>query len=161
MGILMDLIAGDAREILLAVGMDDWAGLRDRGRFPAYVSLGGRMDPEWLDLFARAARESTGGAAPGSFTDAACPLESRLQHRLSSIGDRTVERIDPHWIDGVARLPDAQVDRIAARWIDLIDSEECPVDAEEKPMLRQVAGELIDFCRRAEGAEDVLFAWSM
>lgn len=157
----MDLIAGDAREILLAVGMDDWAGLRDRGRFPAYISLGGGMDPEWLDLFTRAARESTGGDTPGSFTDAASPLESRLQHRLASIGDRTVERIDPHWIDGVALLPDGQTDRIAARWIDLVASEECPVVAEEKPMLRRVAGELIDFCRRAEGAEDVLFAWSM
>jgi hypothetical protein len=157
----MDLIAGDAREILLAVGMDDWTGLRDRGRFPAYISLGGGMDPEWLDLFARAARESTGCDTPGAFTDAACRLESRLQHRLASIGDRTVERIDPHWIDCVARLPDGQTDRIAACWIDLIDSEECPVDAEEKPMLRHVAGELIDFCRRAEGAEDVLFAWSM
>ena len=124
-GILMDLIAGDAREILLAVGTEDWAGLRDRGRFPAYISLGGGMDPEWLDLFALAARESTGGNTPGSFTDAACPLESRLQHRLAAIGDRTIERIDPHWIDGLARLPDGQVDRIAARWIDLIDLEEC------------------------------------
>jgi hypothetical protein len=157
----MDLIAGDAREILLAVGMEDWAGLSDRGRFDAHISLGGGLDPEWLDLFARAAREATGGETPGSFSDAARPLESRPQLRLAAIGDRTVERIDPHWIDGVARLPDGQVDRIAARWIDLIDCEECPVDAEEKPMLRQVAGDLIDFCRRAEGAEDVLFAWAM
>ncbi len=157
----MDLIAGDAREILLAVGMDDWAGLRDRGRFAACISLGGGMDPEWLDLFARAARESTGGDTPGSFTDAACPLDSRLQHRLASIGDRTVERIDPHWIDGVARLPDSQTDRIAARWIDLVACEEFPVEAEEEQMLRQVVGELIDFCRLAQDAEDVLFAWSM
>jgi len=28
-------------------------------------------------------------------------------------------------------------------------------------MLREMAGELVDFCRRAEGAEDVLFAWSI
>jgi hypothetical protein len=157
----MDLIAGDAREILLAVGIEDWAGLSDRGRFDAHISLGSGLDPKWLDLFARAAREATGGDTPGSFSDAARPLESRLQLRLAAIGDRTVERIDPHWIDGVARLPDGQVDRTAARWIDLIDCEECPVDAEEKPMLRQVAGDLIDFCRRAEGAEDVLFAWAM
>jgi hypothetical protein len=32
---------------------------------------------------------------------------------------------------------------------------------EEKPMLRQLTGDLLDFCRRAEGAEDVLFAWSI
>jgi hypothetical protein len=157
----MDLVAGDAREILLAVGMEDWPGLRDRGRFPAYISLGGGMDPGWLDLFAQAARETTGRDAPGPFSDAACPLESGLQTRLASIGDRTVERVDPRWIDGVALLPERQIDRIAARWIDLIDCEECSVDPEEKPMLRQLTGDLIDFCRRAEGAEDVLFAWSI
>jgi len=159
--VLMDLVAGEAREILLAVGMEDWSGLRDRGRFPAYISLGGGMDPSWLDLFARAAREATGRDAPGPFSDAACPLESRLQARLASLGDRTVERIDPRWIDNVAILPESQVDRIAARWIDLIDCEECFVDPEEKPMLRQLTGDLIDFCRRAEGAGDVLFVWSI
>ena len=157
----MDLVAGDAREILLAIGMEDWPGLGDRGRFPAYISLGGGMDPGWLDLFAQAAREATGRDRPGPFVEAACPLESRLQTRLACIGDRTMERVDPHWIDSVAVLPEDQVDRIAARWIDLIDCEECFVDAEEKPMLRQLAGDLIEFCRRADGAEDVLFAWSI
>jgi hypothetical protein len=157
----MDLVAGDAREILLAVGMEDWSRLRDPSRFAAYLSLGGGMDPCWLDHFARAAREVTGRDKPGSFSDAACPLESRLHKRLAGIGDRTIERVDPHWVDGVAMLPEREVDRIAARWIEVIDSEECSVDPEEKPMLRQLAGDLLDFCRRAEGAEDVLFAWSM
>ena len=157
----MDLVAGDAREILLAIGVDDWAGLRDRSRFPAYISLGGGMDPSWLDLFARAAREATDDSAPGSFSDAACPLESRLQSQLARLGDRTIERVDPHWVEDVARLADGRVDRIAARWIDLIDCQECEVDPDEKPALRQLAGELVDFCRLAQGAEDVLFAWSI
>ena len=61
----------------------------------------------------------------------------------------------------VALLPDSQLDRIAARWIDLIDCEECEVEPDDKPMLRELAGDLIDVCRRAEGAEDVLFAWSI
>jgi hypothetical protein len=156
-GVLMDLIAGDAREILLAIGVDDWAGLRDRSRFPAYVSLGGGMDPSWLDLFAQAARDIAGGAAPGPFSDAASPLESRLAGQ----SDRSVERVDPHWVDDVALLPEGRVDRIAARWIDLIDCEECDVDPDEKPMLRQLAGDLVDFCRLARDAEDVLFAWSI
>ena len=160
-GVLMDLVAGDAREILLAIGVDDWAGLRDRSRFPAYVSFGGGMNPSWLDLFAQAARDTTGGGTPGSFSDAAHPLESRLQTRLAHLGDRTVERVDPHWVDDVALLAEGQVDRIAARWIDLIDSEECDVDPDEKPMLRELAGDLVDFCRLAQGAEDVLFAWSI
>lgn len=157
----MDLVAGDAREILLAIGVDDWDGLRDRGRFPAYISLGGGMDPSWLDLFAQAARDITGGNTPGSFSDAAYPLESRLQNRLARLGDRTIERVDPHWIDEIALLPADQVDRIAARWIDLIDCEECDIDPDEKPMLRELAGDLIHFCRLAQNAEDVLFAWSI
>lgn len=36
-GVLMDLVAGEAREILLAIGTDDWAGLHDRDRFPVYM----------------------------------------------------------------------------------------------------------------------------
>jgi hypothetical protein len=28
-------------------------------------------------------------------------------------------------------------------------------------MLRQLAGDLVDFCRRAQGADDVLLAWSI
>jgi len=161
LGILMDLIAGDAREILLAIGVDDWAGLRDRGRFPAYISLGGGMEPKWLDLFAMAARETSGASSPGSFTAASCPLESRLQSKLAMLGDRTVERVDPHWVEEIAALPHHQVDRVAARWIELIDSEVCEIDPEEKPMMRALAGELIDFCRAAREAEDVLFAWSI
>jgi hypothetical protein len=54
---------------------------------------------------------------------------------------------------------EAQLDRIAARWIDLIDGEECEVDQDEKPMPRELAGELLAFCRRAQYADDVLFAW--
>jgi hypothetical protein len=153
----MDLVAGDAREILLAIGMDDWAGLRDPRRFVAYISLGGGMDPTWLDLFCQAARETLRGDVPGDFGDAAYALRDRR----AGASDRTVERIDPRWVDEVAQLPESQLDRIAARWIDLIDCEECDVDPDEKPMLRQLAGELLDFCRRAEGAEDVLFAWSI
>jgi hypothetical protein len=153
----MDLVAGDAREILLAIGMDDWAGLRDPARFVAYISLGGEMDQTWLDLFSQAARETAGGDSPAPFSDRTYPLDSRL----AALSDRTVERVDPDWIDEVAMLPEGELDRIAARWIDLIDREECSVDPDDKLMLRELAGDLVDFCRRAEGAEDVLFAWSI
>jgi hypothetical protein len=161
MGILMDLIAGDAREILLAIGVDDWAGLRDRTRFPGYVSLGGGMDQLWLDLFAQAIRETSGRDEPGPFSEASVPLEGRRTSGLALAGDRTVERVDPRWVYEVAIVPDGHLDRVAARWIDLIDCEECDVDPEEKPMLRELAGELVQFCRQADGAEDVLFAWSI
>jgi hypothetical protein len=153
----MNLIAGDPRDILLALGVDDWAALRDPRRFAAYISLGGGMNPAWLNLFARAARETTGRNAPGPFGEATRALQSRL----TAVSDRMVERVDPHWIDDVARLPDGQLDRIAARWIDLIDFEECEVDPDEKPMLRELAGDLLTFCRRARDAEDVLLAWTI
>jgi hypothetical protein len=51
MGALMDLVAGNSREILLAVAVDDWQGLADSERFDAHLSLGGGLDPTWLDLF--------------------------------------------------------------------------------------------------------------
>jgi hypothetical protein len=156
-GVLMDLIAGDPREILLAIGVEDWAGLRDPTRFLAYISLGGGMDPTWLDLFCQAARETTGSVVPAAFSESILPLAGRQ----ADLSERTIERVDPGWVDQVALLPEARLDRIAARWIDLIDCEECSVDRDDKPALRELAGELVQFCRRAEGAEDVLFAWSI
>jgi hypothetical protein len=161
MGVVMDLVAGDAREILLAIGVEDWQGLRDPTRFAAYLPLGGRMDPAWLDLFARAVREATGNEAPASFTEACCPLESRSLTRLRNSVDRTIERVDPHWIDDVAMIPDRALGRIAARWIELIDCQECEVEPDDKPMIRSVAGEIVSFCRNAQTAEDVLLAWTI
>src|ERR1035437_6739145 len=67
----------------------------------------------------------------------------------------------PAWIDDVAPLPEAHLDRIADRWIDLIEYEECDVATDDKPMLRGLAGDLVALCHRAEGAEDVLFARSL
>ena len=156
-GVLMDLIAGDAREILLAVAVDDWAGLRDHDRFTAYISLGGGMDPTWLDLFAQAAREVSGSNRRGRSATPRVPwtpAPRRCPTGSSSGSIRTGST--PSRCCRTASL-----DRIAARWIDLIDCEECDVDPDEKPMLRELAGDLVDFCRRAEDAEDVLFAWSI
>jgi hypothetical protein len=156
LGILVDLVAGDAREILLAVGIEDWAGLRDPRRFVAHLSLGG-VGHSWLDLFAQAAREVGGDSTPEAFGDSVYALDSRL----TSISERTVERVAPAWVDGVARLADRRLDAIAARWIELIERAGCAVESDEKPSLRHLAGELVAFCRRAEDAEDVLFVWSI
>ena len=64
MGTRMELVAGPAQEILIAVGTEDRASFDDRGRFPAYLSLSGGMDPTWLDLFAEAARSATDREVP-------------------------------------------------------------------------------------------------
>ena len=161
MGVIMDLVAGDAREILLALGVEDWHGLRDPARFSAHLPLGGRMDPSWLDLLARAIRDVTGCDEPGPFTEACLPLEGRQLTRLGASVERTVERVDPHWVDDVALVPDRSLDRIAARWIELIDCEECEVEPDDKPMIRSVTGELVAFCRAAQTAEDVMLAWTI
>ena len=60
MGLVMDLVAGDSREILLAVAVDDLAAFEDPARFPAHLSFGGAIDPTWLDLFSQAVRAVTG-----------------------------------------------------------------------------------------------------
>ena len=70
MGAQMDLVAGNSREILLAITMDDWAGLADRSRVDAHLSLGGGLDPTWLDLFSEAVRAVTSSDEPTDFIDA-------------------------------------------------------------------------------------------
>ena len=52
MGALMELVAGDAWAVLVAVSAGDWRARRS-GRFAAHLSLGAGLDPTWLDLFKR------------------------------------------------------------------------------------------------------------
>lgn len=153
---LMDLVAGDAREILLAIGTDDLAALDDRARFPAHVALGGGLDPTWLDLFAEAARSVIGDDSPGDFLDARIELHGPPDDR-----NPTIERIDPAWISAVARIPDSRFSAVASRWIDLVEEELGELARDEKPWIRDLTGRLVAFCRAADRAPDVLFAWSL
>lgn len=156
MGFLMDLVAGDSREILLAMAVDDWTGLDDPARFDAHVALGGAMDPTWLDLLSESIRDVTGSDQPTDFIDA--------RHDLAGpgdIGNRTVERVDPVWITGVARVADGQVDAVAGRWIELLEDELGHLPREEKPWIRQLVGDMVAFCRRADRAPSVILAWSL
>ncbi len=153
---LMDLVAGDLSDILLVIGTDDLAALDDRRRFPAHVALGGGLDPTWLDLFAEAARNVIGSDGPTDFLDARIELEGRPNDDGPSI-----ERVDPVWVTAVARIPHARVDAIASSWIDLVEEELGPLASDEKPWIRDLAGRLVAFCREADRAPDVLFAWSL
>jgi hypothetical protein len=152
----MDLIAGDERSILLAISVEDWAGLNDRSRFDAHVSLGGGLDPTWLDLFSEAVRSVTGGDQPVDFIDARRELDGP-----GEAGDRVIERVDPVWIGAIARLSDRTVDSVAGRWVDLIEEELGFLPREEKPWIRQLAGDLVEFARAADRSPDVLFAWAL
>jgi len=156
MGALMDLIAGEERDILLAIAVDDWAGLLDRDRFSAHLSLGGGLDPTWLDLFSEAVRSATGGDAPVDFIDARHKLEGPTH-----LTERSVERVDAGWVGAGAMIQDHDVDSVAGHWIDLIEEDLGELPREEKPWIRQLAGEIVRFARDADSAPDVLFAWSL
>ncbi|HEX5590754.1 MAG TPA: hypothetical protein VFX65_10735 [Candidatus Limnocylindrales bacterium] len=156
MGFLMDLVAGDSREILLAISVDDWAGFDDPDRFDGHVALGGAMDPTWLDRFSEAVRTVTGADEPADFIDARRELDGP-----GDIGERTVERVDPSWITAIARVGDRDIDAIAGRWIELLEEEIGALPREEKPWIRQVAGDLVAFARRADASPAVILAWSL
>ena len=156
MGALMDLVAGNEREILLAISVEDWAGLDDPGRFDAHLALGGGLDPTWLDLFSEAVRGVSEGDGPSDFIDARRELDG-----ADDSGERVVERVDPSWIGELARLQDEHVDAVAGRWVDLIEEELGFLPREEKPWIRKLAGDLIEFARAADRSRDVLFAWSL
>ena len=152
----MDLVAGNAPEILLVIGLDDLAALDDRGRFTAHLALGSGLDPTWLDLFAEAARSVTGADGPSDFIDARLEIDGPADAE-----EHTIERVDPTWITTVARLDDGDLGAIAGRWIELVEDELGALPREEKPWIRELAGQLVAFCRSADRAPDVLFAWSL
>jgi len=153
---LMDLVAGNAPDILMVIGLDDLAALDDRGRFAAHLALGSGLDPTWLDLFAEAARSVTGADGPTDFIDARLEIEGP-----GDAEEHTIERVDPTWITTVARLDDGDLGAIAGRWIELVEDELGALPREEKPWIRELAGQLVAFCRSADRAPDVLFAWSL
>jgi len=153
---LMDLVAGDAREILLVIGLDELAALDDPGRFTAHLALGGGLDPTWLDLFSEAVRTVTGNEEPADFIDARSELDGP-----GDADEATIERVDPSWIGTVARIDEHDLGAIAGRWIELVEDELGELPREEKPWIRGLAGQLVEFCRAADRAPDVLFAWSL
>lgn len=152
---MMDLVAGDRREIVLVLAVDDVDALADVERFPAHLAFGAGLDPTWLDLFSEAVRAVTGLADPVDFLDA------RLELRDAAAGERTVERVDPSWTLAVAALSSADLDAIAARWLDLIAEEQGGLAADERSWLRELTGRIVAFARAAEPAADVVFAWSV
>jgi len=153
----LELVAGDAQEILMAISLDDRGAFDDRARFVAHLSLGGGLDPTWLDLFSEAARTVTGLGEPADLLDARLELDGPSE----TAGERTVERVDPAWVSAVARLRDSALDPVAGRWIDLVEEELGELPREEKPWIRRLAGDIVAFARAADRSEDVLFAWSL
>ena len=151
---LMDLVAGDVRDIVLALSIDDVAAFDDADRFTAHLALGGGLDPTWLDLFSEAARGATGEDDPVDFLDARSELPD-----ASAASERIVERVDPAWVAAVARIGDERLGPLAARWIELVEEELGRLPSDEKPWIRDLTAQIITFARRA-GMSDVVFAWA-
>ena len=151
----MDLVAGDARDIVLALSIDDLAAFEDPERFLAHLPLGGGLDPTWLDLFSEAVRSVTGLDDPADFLDARTELEG-----AASQGERIADRVDREWVSVVAQVPEERLGALAGRWIELLEEELGLLPREEKPWIRDLAGRIVAFCRASEGARDVVFAWA-
>jgi hypothetical protein len=154
MGSLMDLIAGDKRDIVLALSIDDEAAFADPDRFTAHLSLGGGLDPTWLDLFSAAVRDTTGSGEPEDFLDARSDLEG-----VKVATERILERVDPAWCVGAGGVSDELLGALAGRWIELLEEEFGPVEREDKPWIRDLAERIVRFARAAADARDVIFAW--
>ena len=150
----MELIAGDARDILVVLSATDAGASADRGRYAAHLPLGGGIDPTWLDLFAEAVRTTLETDGPVDFIDARFDLGAEDAGLI-------VERVDPGWISAVARIPDARLDAVTGRWIDRLDEEFGALPREEKPWIRDLANQVVAFCRAADAEPDVVFVWSL
>src|SRR5262245_64007654 len=121
MSSLMDLVAGDARDIVLALSIDDTQAFDDRDRFVAHLPLGGGLDPTWLDLFSEAVRSVTGNDECTDFLDARSELDGAVE------GERIAERVDPEGIEHVASVPEDHMTALAGRWIELLRGELGPL----------------------------------
>jgi len=151
----MDLVAGDARDIVLALSIDDVKAFDDPDRFVAHLPLGGGLDPTWLDLFAEAVRSVTGFEDLTDFLDARIELDGSATQV-----ERIVERVDPAWVETVAQVPEERLGALAGRWIELLEEELGLLPREEKPWIRDLAGRIVAFCRDSTGARDIVFAWA-
>jgi hypothetical protein len=155
MSSLMDLVAGDARDIVLALSVDDTAAFDDPDRFVAHLPLGGGLDPTWLDLFSEAVRSVSANDELMDFLDARSELEG-----AAGASERIIDRVDPDWIGAVAGMSDEELGPLAGRWIELLEEELGLLPREEKPWIRDLAGRIVAFSRAAADARDVVFAWA-
>lgn len=158
MGARMELVAGDVNDVLVIVGTGDHGSFADPGRFHAHLSLGGGMDPTWLDMFSEAARGSSEADGPMDLLDARSELDGPADDDQAGM---IIERVDPGWVTAVAMIPDAAVDALTGRWIDRIEEELGALPSEEKPWIRELAERIVQFCRQADRAPDVIFVWSL
>ena len=152
------------------------------GRFTA--AAGSRVQIVGDDLLttnaARVAEAATGqlcNAAlikpnqAGTMTEARAALEAAQRASLTTIvsarsgesEDVSIAHLAVGWNAGQIKVGSFARSERTAKWNELLRIEEelGPLAAEEKPWIRDLAGRLVAFCRAADRAPDVLFAWSI
>ena len=71
-----------------------------------------------------------------------------------------MERVDGGWVAAVAGVPDELLGALAGRWIELLEEELGLLPREEKPWIRDLTGQIVDFAAPLRPAPDVVFAWA-
>jgi hypothetical protein len=122
----------------------------------ALADLGAGLDPTWLDRFSQAARTVADSNRPWGFLEA----RRKLEGPDDTVGGRIVERVDGHWIEAIVRLSDHDLLAVTGRWLDLLDEAYGALLREDKPWIRELTGEVMQSCRAAQPAPDVIFIWS-
>ena len=89
------------------------------------------------------------------------PLRERVAARAFGLHRLLEERLAARGLFGQNALCLRQLGAIASRWIDLVEEELGGLARDEKPWIRELTGRLVAFCREADRAPDVLFAWSL
>ena len=155
MGSLMDLVAGDARDILLALSVDDIGRVRRAGPVRRAPAARRRARPDLARPVLRGRAVGDRAGRPGRL-----PRRADRPRRRPGERERIVERVDKAWIAAVAGVPDELLGALAGRWIGLLEEELGLLPREEKPWIRDLTAQIVDFARRSDSARDVVFAWA-
>ena len=141
--------------IVLALSVDDMAAFDDPDRFVAHLPLGGGLDPTWLDLFSEAVRSVTDEASRSTSSTRAPSSSSARRTSSGSWSGSTAAGSRP-WPGS----PTSSSSALAGRWIELLEEELGLLPREEKPWIRDLTGQIVDFARRSDRRPDVVFAWA-
>lgn len=148
-GSSLELVAGEVREVLLALAVGDRDGLADPDRFVAYLPLGA-LDPAWLDALTLAVHHHR-GIGPTSFRAALRPLAGDLVRSL----EEEVGLVDPVWLEAFADLDEAACEPLARTWLATVVGHPEAIDV---ALAAELVGTIVRFARRARAARATLWA---
>jgi hypothetical protein len=144
----LELVAGDPRELVVALAAGDRTALADPERAAAFLPLGD-LDPSWLDALGEAIGD-LGGGRVAPFRSGLRPLPDRLAR---SVEDE-VWLVDARWLHAVAGVADEAVAAVARGWLVRLGVAE--PSASDLALAAELAAAIVRFARRATTAEAVL-----